>query len=307
MAHSQTFILGISTGNLLKSTQRLLGKISVDADYSDRIISKETGLQTIPVVKFLNSKNVPRAVFEGSIDAGITGWDRVTESGLDLVKIAEFNFSKTSNKPATVVMFKKKGSRLNNSMKKIRVITEYPKITKEAMAEIYPGYHIQFARTDNERASKPVSSKKRIIEIHPSEGGTEQMVLDGHGDAGFCISETGESLKNNDLIIVKKVLSSPVVLISREETDEIKYFAEALGGSLRAEEFLLIKANAQEEILKEVTNSLPAVGSPTISLLEKGGYAVEAEIPKRMFLDLYIKLRKIGATGIVSIDLNTSG
>lgn len=307
MARLKSFILGISAGNLLKSTQMLLRKIGIDADYSDRLISRETELDSVQNIKFLNSKNVPRSVYEGVIDAGITGWDRVVESGLkdELIKIAEFDYSKESTQPAHIVMFSKQGKKVKRNTKVIRVITEYPNISIEAMSKMYPEHKIIIMRDELEK--EEVSPGTKVIEIHPVEGGAEQVVLDGLGEFGFCVSESGESLRNNDLKIVKKVLRSPVVLIAKKETEEIKYFAEALGGSLRAEEFLLIKANVTKEIIKEATKILPSAGSPTVNSLEDGGYAVEAEIPQSQYLDLYTRLRKLGATGIISINLNTSG
>ena len=135
---------------------------------------------------------------------------------------------------------------------------------------------------------------------------TEAKVAQGAFRFGVCITETGQSIEDNDLTIIEELVVSLVVLLARESTPEIQAFGELLKGALTAEPMQLVKMNAPDEAVRDsIIEILPALSSPTVNELAKGGYAIEAIVPKQNLLDLFIRLRKAGASGWIQHDLNT--
>src|SRR5947209_684413 len=47
----------------------------------------------------LRAQEIPRYVAEGVLDAGLTGYDNVVDSGVDLVEVAELTYSKSTARP----------------------------------------------------------------------------------------------------------------------------------------------------------------------------------------------------------------
>ena len=78
-----------------------------------------------------------------------------------------------------------------------------------------------------------------------------------------------------------------------------------LRGALEAEERVGLKMNLPEKSLKKILSLLPAMHSPTISVLTaKDWYDIDVVIEERLLRDLIPKLKSEGATGIVEYQLN---
>jgi ATP phosphoribosyltransferase-like protein len=152
-------------------------------------------------------------------------------------------------------------------------------------------------------AEYPNLAKKifKKAKIRPSGGGTEQKLVElGKYDFGVCVTETGKSINENGLKIVKVILESPVTLIARKFTPQIKLLGELLLGALNSEKYMLLKMNVEKRFYGSIINFIPALRSPTISRLLRGGYAIEAVVKKDGLADLVILLRQKGGTGITT-------
>ncbi|MCD5400990.1 ATP phosphoribosyltransferase, partial [candidate division NPL-UPA2 bacterium] len=148
-------------------------------------------------------------------------------------------------------------------------------------------------------------------EVEFSWGATEvkppQLV-----DAIVELTETGESLRANNLRIIDTILKSTTRLIANRQAYRDKWkrrkidnLALLLEGALRAEEKVGLKMNVSREKLKKVIAILPAMRTPTISKLsEENWWALETIIDEKTVRDIIPKLKQAGAQGIIEYALN---
>jgi len=131
-------------------------------------------------------------------------------------------------------------------------------------------------------------------------------------DAIVDITETGSSIKANNLRIIDTLLSSTTRLIANHQAwesalkrEKIENIALLLQGAINAREKVGLKLNAPRASLEAVLAILPAEKSPTVSPLADGSWvAVEVIVEEKAERDLVPKLKRAGATGIISYPLN---
>jgi ATP phosphoribosyltransferase len=131
-------------------------------------------------------------------------------------------------------------------------------------------------------------------------------------DAIVEITETGSSLRANNLRIVDTLLVSTPRLIANNaawkntwKRRKIETLALLLRGALEAESKVGLKMNLQEKDLAPLLKTLPALRNPTISTLSQAGWvAVETIIDQRVVRELIPQLKAAGAEGIIEYPLN---
>jgi len=131
-------------------------------------------------------------------------------------------------------------------------------------------------------------------------------------DAIVELTETGTSLRANNLRVIETILVSSTRFISNRKAwkepwkkQKMENLIMLLRGALEAEERVGLKMNLPEKSLKKILSLLPAMHSPTISVLTaKDWYDIDVVIEERLLRDLIPKLKKEGATGIVEYQLN---
>jgi ATP phosphoribosyltransferase len=269
----KNLVMGPPNGSLMETTLQLLKTIGVVIKPNGRkFLAEIEGFELFSKAIFLRPQDIPEAIVDGMIDVGICGWDCVVEAGLEgrLIKVAELNYSRQSRQPVRVVVFGKSSSFVDNE--DILVATEYRQLAKKI-------FHKATARF--------------------SHGGTEQKVAYGKYNYGVGVVETGKSLEENGLQIVKTILVSPTVIMAREDSPEIHLFGEMLQGALQAEQFCLVKMNCASQCVKNILDCVPAIDAPTISNLADGSFAIETVVPKNKLADVLSRLRLEGATGII--------
>ena len=270
--------LGIPKGSLFKKTTELLEKVGIEIKTNGRSFRIEVhGIGIFSEGMILRPEDIPIAIERGILDCGITGWDWVVENGMEnkLVKIVELSYSKKTMKPVKIVVFGKNNILYDND--NIAVTSEYINLARKTF---------------------------RKAKIYFSSGTTEAKVVADMYTYGIGVTETGKSLEENDLQLVKIILISPVVLIARENLPEIKLFGQLLRGALNAEKLQLIKIDVSKGIKKSVINILPAIESPTVNALADGSFAIETVAQKHATADLLVKLQELGAKGIIVQDIN---
>jgi len=156
-----------------------------------------------------------------------------------------------------------------------------------------------------------LKSKNIKAEIDFSWGATE--VKPPHlADAIVELTETGSSLRANNLRIVETVLESSTRFIANKKAwhdkwkrQKMENIVMLLKGALAAEEKVGMKMNVMQKDLKRVMDLLPAMHSPTISVLsDEGWYDLDVVIDEKTLCDLIPRLKKAGASGIVEYQLN---
>ncbi|MEM7031699.1 MAG: ATP phosphoribosyltransferase [Chloroflexota bacterium] len=281
--------LGLPNGSLQEPTFKLLNKIGMRVNLRGR--SSEASVEGIGLFKrviMMRPQDLPTAVLQGTVSCAICGLDWVIEQELDpsfvqaglegLARVREMNYAKVTRKPVRIVIFGRKDSpRLGDRNNPVRISSEYPNITRN----MYQHDDVVF-----------------------SHGSTEVKVAMGLFDYGVGVTETGSSIKAHDLVIVDTLLKSPTVLVAKDSIPAIELFGELLYGALRAENNKLLKMNVSEQTKDQLIGALPALQSPTLNRLADGSYAVETVVPRDEVADLIIKLRGLGATGILVQDLD---
>ncbi len=279
--------LGIPSGSLSGQTIELLKRIGIRVVINGRSFKvRIEGIGIFSEGLIFRPESIPIAVQRGVVDCGITGWDWVVENGMEnkVFKIAEFGYSKKTTTPVRIVVYSLSEKIVDN--KNITVSAEYLSLAKKVFKK---------------------------AQVYFSSGGTEANVVAGLYDYGIGVTETGDSIRDNRLNLLETILVSPVVLISKEESPEIGLFGRMLEGALASMKRQSIKMNVSTKGIKEkVIKILPALRSPTVSGLADGTWAVETvvslagdpekEIPS--LADLIMELTKIGATGIITQDIN---
>jgi ATP phosphoribosyltransferase len=149
------------------------------------------------------------------------------------------------------------------------------------------------------------------VKIEFSWGATEvkARLLDGIVD----VTETGSSIRANNLRIIDTLMTSTTRLIANKKVwaeggvkrEKIENIALLLQGAINAREKVGLKLNAPRGSLEAILGLLPSEKSPTVSPLADGSWAaVEVIVEEKSERDLIPKLKRAGATGIISYPLN---
>ena len=279
------FTIGLPNGSMQQPTLDLLAQIGIDICPQGRTgqIAIE-GFDLFNQAILMRPQDMALALLQKQIDCAICGLDWVIETELEqglppdkaIKRLTKLPLSRSIKKPASIVVFGRSDS---PSLKtpSVTISTEYPNMTKAA----YPNAKLSF-----------------------SHGSTEVKVALGQFDYGVCLTETGSSLRDNDLHIVNELLITPTVLIARDPVPELLAFGDLLMGALEAERHQMIKLNIDQKSKDQVINLLPALRSPTINTLSDKAYAIETVVPRSRTANLLIQLRTMGATDIVVQNLN---
>ena len=131
-------------------------------------------------------------------------------------------------------------------------------------------------------------------------------------DAVVEITETGSSLRANNLKIIATVMESSTVIIANKETwknknsrEKIENIALLLQGALEAESKVGLKMNVPKAKLKKIVDELPALKTPTISALSDSDWvAIEVIMDESVVREILPKLKRQGAQGIIEYPLN---
>ena len=131
-------------------------------------------------------------------------------------------------------------------------------------------------------------------------------------DAIVDLTETGSSLRANNLRIVDTILTSTTRLIANKKAwrdkakrAKIEQLKMLLTAALDAQKRVLIKLNAPAKKLEKITAALPALHAPTVNRLNDADwFAVESVVEERLVRDLVPVLKAAGATGIIELPLN---
>ena len=158
---------------------------------------------------------------------------------------------------------------------------------------------------------KYLKKHKVKADVEFSWGATE--VKPPHlADAIVEATETGSSLRANDLKVIDTVLTSVTNFIANPKAYQDKWkktkidnISMLLKGALKAEEKVGLKMNVERKKIDEVLKLLPALQKPTISFLsDDKWFAVETILDEEVVKHLIPALKRSGAKGIIEYPLN---
>ncbi|MDO9289640.1 MAG: ATP phosphoribosyltransferase [Thermodesulfovibrionales bacterium] len=281
--------IGIPKGSLQESTLKLFRKAGYHITVSSRSYYPSFDDAEVEAM-LIRAQEMARYVQDGILDCGLTGKDWILEQNADVHEVAELIYAKEGLRPVKWVIAVPNDSKIKSvkGLNGKRIATELVGFTKRYL-----------------------KSKGIKAEVDFSWGATE-VKPPYLADAIVELTETGTSLKANNLRIVETILESSTRFISNKKAWQDKWKRQKmqnivmlLKGALSAEEKVGLKMNVSEKSFRRVMSLLSAMHSPTISALsDKGWYALEVIIAEKTVRDIIPKLKMAGATGIVEYPLS---
>jgi ATP phosphoribosyltransferase len=238
----------------------------------------------------IRAQEMARYVEDGILDAGLTGRDWVEENEADVVAVADLIYSK-------------------QSFGKVRWVLAVPETSSFHSVGDLEGKII---------ATELVGTTRRYLAAHGvsakvefSWGATEVKppVL---ADAIVEVTETGSSLRANNLKIIDTVLESNTQLIANKlswaddaKRRKLEDMRMLLDGAINALGKVGLMLNVHRDNLAKVLGVLPALKRPTIShLSDEDWLAVNTILDENAVRVIIPRLKEAGGEGIVEYPLN---
>ncbi len=283
-----TLRLGIPAGSLQEAAGELFRRAGYNIQFSSR--SYYPGIDDPEIeCMLIRAQEMARYVQDGVLDAGLTGHDWIMETGADVREVAELMFSKVSRRPVRWVLCVPESSPIKTvkDLQDKRIATEAVGLTTRFLAQHGVTAKVEFSWGATE--VKPPKLADAIVEV----------------------TETGSSLRANNLRIVAEVLQSTTRFIANHaayadawKKQKIDDIVLMLRGALAAESKVGLMMNVPRDCLKKVLAVLP-VAKPTISSLSDENWAdVMAILDESVVRTIVPRLKAAGATGIVEFPLN---
>lgn len=281
--------LGIPKGSLENATVDLFRRAGFNISVNTRSYFPAIDDPEIECM-LIRAQEMARYVEHGVLDAGLTGFDWIMESGANVHKVADLVYSK-------------------QSFGKVRWVLAVPESSPIKSIADLEGKII---------ATELVGFTRRLLDEHGvsakvefSWGATEVKppVL---ADAIVEVTETGSSLRANNLRIVETLLESNTQLIAnhaawsddgkRRKLEDLQMLLE---GAINALGKVGLMLNVEAASLQAVLQVLPALKRPTVSPLSEDGWlAVNTILDETTVRTIIPALKKAGAQGIVEYPLN---
>jgi ATP phosphoribosyltransferase len=281
--------LGIPAGSLQEASGDLFRKAGYKITYQSRSYYPSIDDPEIHCT-LIRAQEMPRYVQDGSLDCGLTGYDWILENDAKVVELAELVFSKVSRRPVRWVLAVPNDSPVQGvkDLQGKRVATEVVNLTRRWLAEHGVAAHVEFSWGATE--VKPPKLADAIVEV----------------------TETGSSLRANNLRIVAELLQSTTRFITNEtayadpwKRQKMDDLILMLQGAMAAEGRVGLMMNVGRADLPAVLKILPALQNPTISSLSDPEWvAVNTIIEENIVRHIVPQLKQAGARGIVEYPLN---
>jgi ATP phosphoribosyltransferase len=280
--------LGIPAGSLQEATAELFKQAGYHITFSSRSYYPTIDDDEIECL-LIRAQEMARYVQQGVLDAGITGHDWVQETQADVHEVCELRFSKVSRRPVRWVLAVPNDSPIQTvkDLQGKKIATEAVGLTKAWLTRHGVTADVEFSWGATE--VKPPRLADAIVEV----------------------TETGSSLRANNLRIVADVLESTTRMIANRtawkdawKRQKLENIALMLQACLAAEGKVGLMMNVRRDSLQKVIDILPSMQSPTVSQLSDPDWLdVSTILEERIVRTMVPKLKEIGATGIVEFPI----
>jgi ATP phosphoribosyltransferase len=281
--------IGLPKGSLEESTFRLFAKAGYHFSVSSRSLFPTIDDENIQAI-LIRAQEIARYVQDGVFDVGLTGKDWILENRADVVEVDSLTYAKQTKRPVKWVLAVPNDSDIYSvkDLQGKRIATEIVNLTEDWLKE------------NNVEA-----------EVEFSWGATEvkaPMLV----DAIMEVTETGNSIRANNLRIVETILESRTMLIANKKSwkdpqkrEMIENLNMMLQAALESEGKVGLKMNVPKAKLDELMGQMPAMKKPTIShLYGEEWVAVEIIIDEKTVRNLIPSLKRAGAQDIIEYPLN---
>lgn len=281
--------LGIPKGSLQDTTQKLFQRAGYDLRISGRSYYPDIDDAEIQCI-LIRPQEMARYVEQGVLDCAITGLDWMLETGADVAELADLRAPWPNYGTVRWVMASKEGSPFNSvkDLEGRHIATEAVGMTKRFLAEHGVNASVEF-----------------------SWGATEVKppIL---ADAIVDVSETGSSLRANQLRVMHVVLeSTPRFIANRAAAQDVWKRAKIermlmlLKGAIAAATRVLLAMNVARGKVDAVLKILPALATPTVSTLSDPDWVdLSTVVEEKQVRELIPRLYEAGARGIIELPIN---
>lgn len=285
----QMLRLGIPAGSLQEATADLFRKAGYKITFVSRSYYPSIDDREIHCT-LIRAQEIPRYVQDGSLDCGLTGFDWIQENDAKVRELAELIFSKVSRRPVRWVLAVPNDSPIQSvkDLQGKRIATEVVNLTRRWLAQ---------------------HGVQAVVEF--SWGATE-VKPPRLADAIVDVTETGSSLRANNLRIVCDLLESTTRFITNDRSyadpwkqRKMDDLVLMLQGAMAAEGKVGLMMNVRKADLPAVLKILPALQTPTISSLADAEWVdVNTILDESVVRNIVPLLKQAGARGIVEYPLN---
>jgi ATP phosphoribosyltransferase len=281
--------LGLPAGSLQDATADLFRKAGYKITYASRSYYPAIDDPEVHCT-LIRAQEMARYVQDGSLDCGLTGHDWILENDAKVIELAELVFSKVSRRPVRWVLAVPNDSPIQGpkDLQGKRIATEVVSLTKRWLARHGVEAHVEFSWGATE--VKPPKLADAIVEV----------------------TETGSSLRANNLRIIAELMQSTPRFITTERSyadpwkkQKMDDMILMLRGAMAAEDKVGLMMNVRKTDLPSVLRILPSLQNPTVSSLSDAEWvAVNTIIDEDTVRHIIPQLKQAGARGIVEYPLS---
>lgn len=281
--------LGIPAGSLQEATAELFRKAGYKIKFASRSYYPEIDDDEIECM-LIRAQEMARYVEQGILDAGITGYDWILETEAHVHEICELMFSKVSRRPVRWVLCVPEDSPVKTikDLAGMRIATEAVGLTRRFLARHGVEANVEFSWGATE--VKPPKLADAIVEV----------------------TETGSSLRANNLRVVEEVLQSTTRFIANVQSfadvrkrQKLENIALMLQSCLAAEGKVGLMMNVRRSDLEAILRQLPALQKPTVASLSDPDWVdVNTIVDEAVVRSIVPQLKSAGAKGIVEYTIS---
>ncbi len=271
-----------SKGRLYEDTMTLLKEAGIKINPSKRTLLVQSTNFPLEIL-YLRDDDIPQTVADGVADLGVVGENEFVEKQGEGNIVKRLGFSKC---------------RLSLAIPKSQDYNDLSWFNNKKIATSYPCILKKF-----------MSDNGIDVNIHVIQGSVEIAPGIDLADAIFDIVSSGSTLISNNLKEVEVVMQSEALLIANKNlSDENKSILDELlfriNAVMAAEDKKYVLMNVPNEKIKEITNVLPGIKSPTVMPLATEGWSsVHTVLQEKRFWEIIGQLKSLGAEGILVLPI----
>ena len=281
--------LGIPKGSLEEATVNLFGKAGYNIKIKSRSYFPSIDDSEIECM-LIRAQEIARYVENGVLDAGLTGKDWIQENRADVVEIADLVYSKASSRPVRWVLAVPNESAIQSvkDLQGKRIATEAVNMTVDYLKKHGVTADVEFSWGATE--VKPPKLVDAIVEI----------------------TETGSSLRANNLRIIETLMESNTKFVMNKEAydnpwkkQKVERLVLMLQSAMAANGQVGLMMNVPKNKLDEVMKILPKGKKPTIAELTDSNWVdLGVILEEKLVRDIAPDLKAIGVEDIVEYSIN---
>ena len=286
---SNVLKLGIPKGSLEEATVSLFAKAGYSIKIKSRSYFPSIDDNEIECM-LIRAQEIARYVENGVLDAGLTGKDWVQENRADVVEIADLIYSKTSSQPVRWVLAVPNESPIQSvkDLQGKRIATEAVNMTVDYLKKHGVTADVEFSWGATE--VKPPKLVDAIVEI----------------------TETGSSLRANNLRIIETLMESNTKFVMNKEAygnpwkkKKVERLVLMLQSAMAANGQVGLMMNVPKNKLDEVMKILPEGKKPTIAELTDSNWVdLTVILEEKLVREIAPDLKALGVEDIVEYSIN---